>query len=92
MTEKSKVTLPAKVAKVIKPMHPAEPEKAQIAVEGADPLYDEIRVKNSLKNANGDEVRLKEGAEVEVTLEAPEHAVVSDTARKNEREAGLRFH
>jgi hypothetical protein len=49
---------------------PNEPEKAQISVEGADTLYREIRIENSLTDKNGDEVRLNEGAEVDVTVEA----------------------
>jgi hypothetical protein len=46
------------------------PEKAEIAVEGADELYQEIRIENTLSDNKGDEVRLKEGARVEVTVEA----------------------
>jgi uncharacterized protein YfaS (alpha-2-macroglobulin family) len=70
MAEKPNVTLPGKVEKVIESPHPAEPEKAQISVEGGDPLYKEIRIENNLKDENGKDVRLKEGAEVEVTVEA----------------------
>ena len=68
---KASATLPGKVEKVIHP-HPSsgEPEKAQITVEGADHLYREIRVPNTLTDANGHKVKLKEGAEVEVTIEA----------------------
>ncbi len=47
-----------------------EPEKAQIAVEGADHLYREIRVPNRLVDGNGHKVKLKEGAEVDVKIEA----------------------
>ena len=70
-TSKASTTLPGKVEKVIQP-HPAsgEPEKAQIAVEGADHLYREIRVPNSLTDSEGHQVKLKEGAQVEVTIEA----------------------
>ena len=67
MTEKPNVTLPGKVEKIIEPAGPSEPEKAEISVEGADPLYQEIRIENSLTDENGDEVRLKKGAQVEVT-------------------------
>lgn len=63
------VSLPGVVDKII-PAVGGEPEKAQIAVEGAEPLYREIRVDNNLQNAAGDEVSLKLGAEVEVTIEA----------------------
>lgn len=70
-TSKASTTLPGKVEKVINP-HPGsgEPEKAQIAVEGADDLYREIRVPNSLTDPNGQKVKLKEGADVEIKIEA----------------------
>jgi hypothetical protein len=76
MTEKPKTKLPATVEKIIKPISPAEPEKAQIAVEGADHLYREIRIENTLVDANGEKVRLKQGAEVEVTVEASPEATI----------------
>jgi len=74
-SEKPAVTLPAVVEKIIKPVAPQQPEKAQITIHGADDLYKEIRVENSLENAAGEKVRLKPGAEVEVTIEAPPDAV-----------------
>ena len=74
-SEKPAVTLPAVVEKIIKPVAPQQPEKAQITIHGADDLYREIRVENSLENAAGEKVRLKPGAEVEVTIEAPPDAV-----------------
>ena len=77
MTEKPSVTLPGTVEKIIKSRYPSEPEKAQIAVEGADELYKEIRIVNNLTDKNGDEVQLKQGAKVEVTVEAGPDAVVS---------------
>jgi hypothetical protein len=54
---------PGKVEKVITP-HPGsgEPEKAQIAVEGADHLYREIRVPNSLTDAKGAESEAQRGS------------------------------
>jgi hypothetical protein len=83
-TEKSKVTatLPGKVEKVINP-HPnsGEPEKAQIAVEGADHLYREIRVPNRLVDDNGHTVKLKEGAEVDVKIEADPAVAVKSTGK-----------
>jgi hypothetical protein len=75
MTEKSdkpSVTVPGSVEKIIK--QPNEPEKAQIAIAGADDLYREIRIENSLTDEKGDEVRLKKGADVEVTVEADRDA------------------
>jgi hypothetical protein len=68
---KAVTTLPGKVERVIHP-HPqsGEPEKAQISVEGADHLYREIRVPNRLIDDNGQNVKLKPGAEVDVKIEA----------------------
>jgi hypothetical protein len=74
MPEKPTVTLPGKVEHIIESPHPSEPEKAQIAVEGADDLYREIRIENSLTDEKGRRVRRKEGAEVEVTVEADKSA------------------
>jgi hypothetical protein len=75
MSEKATATLPAIVEKIIKPSYPSEPEKAQITVEGADHLYREIRIENTLTDENGDKVRLKQGAEVEVTIAAQPEAI-----------------
>ncbi len=68
--EKPSVTLPGTVEKIIPSVHPSEPEKAQIGVEGADQLYREIRVENALQDENGNPVALKLGAQVDVTIEA----------------------
>jgi hypothetical protein len=69
-TEKPNVTLPGRVEKIIEPNLPTEPEKVQIAIDGADPLYREIRIENSLTDGKGDEVQLQENDEVDVTIEA----------------------
>jgi len=75
--DKATVTLPGTVERVIKSLHPDMPDKAQIAVEGADDLYREIRIDNKLQNDKGEDVALKVGAEVEVTIEAPAEATTS---------------
>ena len=74
---KPKTVKPAKVQKIIKSTHPDDPEKAEIAVEGADHLYREIRIENTLEDDKGNEVKLKEGASVEVVVEADQDAVVA---------------
>jgi hypothetical protein len=75
--EKVAVTLPGTVEKIIKPIVPSEPEKAQIAIEGADDLYREIRIDNTLQNEKGEDVSLKPGVQVEVTVEAEPEATTS---------------
>lgn len=64
------------VQKVIKPLSPNLPEKAQIEVQGADDLYREIRIENEMADEKGDKVRLKQGAEVDVILEADSSATL----------------
>ena len=76
MQEKSTVTLPGTVEQIIPSPYPGIPEKAQIAVEGADDLYQEIRIENTLTDKHGDKVRLKKGADVEVTVEAERDATI----------------
>jgi predicted DNA-binding antitoxin AbrB/MazE fold protein len=72
----AKTTKPGTVEKLVKPIDPREPEKAQINVHGAEPLYQEIRIENTLTDQDGNEVKLKEGAEVEVHVEADENATI----------------
>jgi len=67
------VTLPGTVEKIIPPIA-EQPEKAQIDVKGADELYEKLRVENTLQDEKGNQVGLKEGAEVEVTIDADSEA------------------
>jgi hypothetical protein len=76
MKRKPKTTKPGTVKKVIKHPDPREPEKAEIAVEGADHLYREIRIENRLED-------LKQGAHVDVTVEAED----KDTTPENKSHA-----
>lgn len=68
--DKPSSTLPGTVEKIIPSPFPGEPEKAQIGVEGADHLYREVRVENAFQTEDGETVKLKPGAKVDVTIEA----------------------
>jgi hypothetical protein len=70
MSKKASTTRPGTVQKIIKSAYTGQPEKAEIAVHGADDLYKEIRIENALLDGNGREVTLKKGAQVEVKIEA----------------------
>jgi hypothetical protein len=70
MAEKPSTTHPGTVQKIIKSPLSGQPEKAEIAVDGADDLYKEIRIENTLTTEEGDEVILKKGAQVDVIIEA----------------------
>jgi len=58
------------VDKIIPSPRPSQPENAQIAVDGPDLRSQDLRSENSLTNEHGDEVRLKKGAHLEVTITA----------------------
>jgi uncharacterized protein YfaS (alpha-2-macroglobulin family) len=66
--EQPSTTMPGTVDKIIPSPRPSQPEKAQITVNGADQRYRELRIENTLTDEHGDEVRLKTGARVEVTV------------------------
>jgi hypothetical protein len=86
MNEKAAATMPGTVQKIIKSPHPDMPEKAEIAVEGADELYREIRIENTLTDEKGNEVQLKPGAQVEVTVEAePDDTVIKKQPKSEEK-------
>ena len=85
MAEKPAVTLPGKVEKIIPSPDPTEPDKAEIAIDGADHLYREIRIENSLTGAEGEEVALKKGADVDVTVEADKEATIPKLGSSKKR-------
>jgi hypothetical protein len=64
------------VEKIIKPVSPMEPEKAQITIAEADDLYREVRVENVVTDERGDKAGLKPGAEVDVIIEADSSATM----------------
>lgn len=68
--EQPSTTMPGTVDKIIPSPRLSQPEKAQIAVEGAPRRHRDLRIENKLTDENGDDVRLKKGAHVEVTVTA----------------------
>ena len=68
--EQPSATMPGTVEKIIPSPRPSEPEKAQIVVDGADHGHQDLRIENTLTDEHGDDVRLKKGAHVEVTVTA----------------------
>lgn len=62
------------VQKIIKPISPDQPEKAQINIEEGDDLYREIRIENVLTDEKGEKVSLKPGKSVDVVIEAESSA------------------
>jgi hypothetical protein len=71
---KKRKKLTATVKKIIKPLSPTEPEKAEIDVHEADPLYREIRVDSTVADEHGEKAKLKEGEKVDVIVETDSSA------------------
>ena len=67
-------TMPGTVDKIITSPRPSQPEKAQIAVDGVERRYRDLRIDNTLVDEHGDDVKLKKGAHVEVTVAAKDHS------------------
>jgi hypothetical protein len=68
ISERPTTTVAGTVNKIIPSPRPSKPEKAQIALDGSDQLHRQLRIENTLTDEHGDDVRLKKGARVEVTV------------------------
>jgi len=66
--EQPSLTMPGTVEKIIPSARPSQPEKAQITVDGAYRQHRDLRIENALIDEHGDDVKLKKGAQVEVTV------------------------
>jgi hypothetical protein len=66
--EQPSTTMPGTVNKIIPSLRRSQPEKVQIAVDGADHRYRDLRIENTLTDEHGDDVGLKKGAHVDVTI------------------------
>ena len=77
--EQPSTTMPGTVDKIIPSPRPSEPEKAQIAVDRrTDHRHQDLLIENTLTDEHGDDVKLKKGAHVEVTVTA-----AKDVNRRN---------
>jgi hypothetical protein len=68
--EQPRTTMPGTVDEIIPASRSTQRERVQIAVEGADRRYRDLRIENILIDENGEDVRLEKGAHVEVTIAA----------------------
>jgi hypothetical protein len=68
--EQPSTSMPGTVDKIIPAPRPSQPENARITVDGPDRRNQDLRIENTLTDEHGDEVRLKKGAHVEVTVSA----------------------
>jgi len=68
--EEPSTSMPGTVRKIIPPERASQPEKAQISVDAVDKKYRDLRIENRLTNEHGDDVKLKKGGRVDVTVTA----------------------
>ena len=68
--EMPSVSMPGIIKKIFPPPHPTQHKKAQIAVGRAEPRYRNLRIENTLTDEHGNDVKLKKGAHVDVTVTA----------------------
>jgi uncharacterized protein YfaS (alpha-2-macroglobulin family) len=71
IAEDPSTTMPGTVDKIIPPRL-SEPEKAQISIQGPENKYRSLRIENTLHDEDGEDVRLKKGAHVDVTIASKE--------------------
>src|SRR5580704_8877690 len=94
--EPPSTTVSGTVEKIIPPKSPGKPEKAQITVDKTDHRRRNIRIKNELTDEHGDDVKLKKGAHVEVTVAAEPKSSTASTNGKSRRashkSSGLNAH
>ena len=88
---KKRKKLRGRVERIIKPSFPQEREKAEIEIEGADDLYDdlyrEIRIENVLTDEKGNKAQLKSGEEVDLTVETKTDPETSAVRLKKPKKA-----
>ena len=70
ISEPPSTTVHGTVDKIIPSSRRSLPERAQIAFDGSDHRNQDLRIENTLTDEHGDDVRLKKGARVDVTVTA----------------------
>jgi hypothetical protein len=68
--EQPSASMAGTVEKIVPSSRLSQPEQAQIAVDGAEPRHRDLRIENALIDEHGDDVKLKKGDHVEVTVTA----------------------
>ncbi|GAC1622431.1 MAG: hypothetical protein NVS9B13_15220 [Candidatus Acidiferrum sp.] len=68
MPEQPRITVTGTVDKIIPSPSPRHPEKAQIVVGKREAQYRDLRIENKLTDELGNDVKLKKGAHVAITV------------------------
>jgi hypothetical protein len=80
--EQPRTSMPGTIDKIIPSSRPSQPENARIALDGPDCRNQDLLIENTFTDEHGDEVRLKKGAHVEVTVTAKD---VHNQPRRRQR-------
>jgi hypothetical protein len=80
ISERPRSIIPGTVDELIPSPRPNQVDKAQISIEG-DHGYRDLRIENSLTDEHGDEVKLKKGAHVEITVTAQDALDAIESSR-----------
>ncbi|HZV90147.1 MAG TPA: hypothetical protein VFF95_21530 [Candidatus Binatus sp.] len=83
VAERPSTSMPGIVDKIIPSRHVRQLERAQIAVDGGPRRHRDLRVENSLTDEHGDQVKLKKGAHVEVTVAAESKTSIAKSRKEN---------
>ncbi len=77
VSENPSTTIPGTVSKIIRSRRPSEPETAQIVIDESRHQDGNLRIENTLVDEHGNDVSLKKGAHVDLTVTAkgvkPDH-------------------
>jgi hypothetical protein len=93
--EQPSATMAGTVDKIIPSSRPNQLEQAQIAIDGAERRHRDLRIDNTFTDEHGDDVKLKKGAGVKITVTAearpssPQATTIAN--RFGVRQSGLRF-
>jgi hypothetical protein len=68
--ERPSLSMPGTVAKVTRPSKPSQPGNAKISLKAYPRDKQNLRIENALTDEHGEDVKLKKGAYVEVTVSA----------------------
>ena len=68
--EQPSASMAGTVDKIIPSPRPSQPEQAEIAVDGAAHRYRDLRIDNTFTDEHGDDVKLKKGDHVNLTVTA----------------------
>jgi hypothetical protein len=68
--EQPSASMAGTVDKIIPSPRPSQPEQAEIAVDGAAHRHRDLRIDNTFTDEHGDDVKLKKGDHVNVTVTA----------------------